>query len=100
MSSNNITKKMLLVILLFLGVVSSFEITFVNASDDVFVPSYSVNAPEMTEDELLEYYIENGIHPSTPPTGTTDRIEGESSVEPHLISRFPEYTSCKCGIRK
>jgi|GEM_PF-6572526 len=93
MKYNAVVKKIVLLVFVFIGIVSSIGMISVKASNDVFVPSYSVNAPDMSNEELLQYYIDNGIHPSTPPSGTTDRIVGESEVEPHLTSRFPDYTT-------
>lgn len=93
MKYNAVVKKIVLLVFVFMGIVSSIGMISVKASNDVFVPSYSVNAPDMSNEELLQYYIDNGIHPSTPPSGTTDRIVGESEVEPHLTSRFPDYTT-------
>ena len=89
---NNLLKSVLLFMFgISIFMCFSFATTEVKAS--VFEPRYSVNAPDMSEEELTQFYIENQIFSATPPTGTTDMLEGESSVEPHLISRFPGYSS-------
>ncbi len=59
-------------------------------SNKEFKGRYEVNAPQMTEEELKEYYIKNDIRPASVPKDIATLLTKET-VSNHLSDRFPEY---------
>ena len=53
---------------------------------------YQVNAPDWSEKEYQDYYIDNHIFPANPPDGTDVKLE-LSDVPNHLSTRFNGYSN-------
>ncbi|GEM_PF-6434482 len=51
---------------------------------------FSVNAPDMSSDELDEYYEKNGISPQMP-DGVESGLNNRVAVTDYLSRRFPDY---------
>ena len=63
------------------------------ASPTEFNYKYQVNAPEMSDEELLEYYQENDIFITSSETGSaTNLLFSNSDVVSHLQTKYPNYT--------
>lgn len=55
---------------------------------------YEVNAPNISEKELKEYYIKNNIRPANAPNGSEAKLY-QSDVSSHLSKRFVGYNNWK-----
>lgn len=82
-------RKLRFILLLLLGIsfVSPAVVSASPAEEE-----YQVNAPNWTDEQFLDYYIENEILVSSPPSGTEDMLYAYE-VGNHLQKRFSDYTS-------
>jgi hypothetical protein len=84
-------------VLLFLVVVASsvsfntVYATTADADNNAYVPRYEVNTPNWSEDELIQYYIDNKIFPANIQPGVGAALI-EANVGNHLQNRNPSYT--------
>lgn len=60
-----------------------------------FTPSYEVNAPDWSDKELEQYYIDNDIFPANSSDDASKAALNEDGVTTHLTDRFPNYTWSK-----
>lgn len=65
-----------------------------------FVSRYKTWGSELTEDQLMQFYIENGIRPANFPDSDAVGRFSYADVAPHLSEKFPEYTSWRVSSQK
>lgn len=81
--------KKLLISLYF--IISIFVVNNISIYSDS-VGKYEVNAPNMSQSELQQYYLDNKIMPASAPENTTTMLK-ESNVSSHLASQNQGYSN-------
>ena len=61
-------------------------------SNKEFISKYETWNLDLSEEELIQYYIDNDIRSANAPAGSGEKLH-LSDVSTHLSGRFPEYSS-------
>lgn len=71
---------------------STLLISAEKGNNNEFVSKYETWNMDLTEEELIQYYIDNNIQPANAPAGSGKRLY-YCDVSTHLSVRFPGYSS-------
>lgn len=79
-----------------LGAISVNSTLIVSAEEEIkereFISKYETWNLDLSEEELIQYYIDNDIRPANAPVGSGEKLH-LSDVSTHLSGKFPEYSS-------
>ena len=88
-------KKFLIMFMMILGAISINSTLIVSAEEESnkeFVSKYETWNLDLSEEELIQYYIDNDIRPASAPSGSEGKLF-YGDVSNHLKTRFPAYSS-------
>ena len=87
-------KKIILVILFLLSInfCYNLEVTASIIKNEEYVSRYKTYSSNLSEEELVDYYLKNNITPASSPDGTADLLY-INTIETHLQTRFPNYSN-------
>lgn len=88
-------KKILIIFMMLFCVISINNTIIINAEgekNEEIVSKYETWGSDLSEEELIQYYIDNGIRPANAPAGSGTRLH-YGDVSTHLSGRFPGYSS-------
>jgi len=87
-------KKILILIMLLLSLSTinfTLEVNAKAVKSNEYVSRYETWNSDLSDEELIQYYIDNDIRPASAPSGSEGKLF-YSDVSSHLDTRFPEYT--------
>lgn len=89
-------RKTMTFILLIISTMVMSSVSFVSIeakqNNNEYQPRYETWSGNMSEEELMQYYIENDIKPANAPEGSEEMLQ-EYKVSGHLTTRFSQYTT-------
>ena len=95
-------KKILIIFIMILCLIFVNSTLVVSEEEEYnkdFVSRYETWNLDLSEEELIQYYIDNDIRPANAPSGSGEKLHLDD-ISNHLSGRFPEYSSWSVSSEK